>query len=143
MSPVVDEDEFVSVLGKGFAELEYKRSEWAELGVGTGAGAFPIRAQAKRLEVHFVCRQYKLPLLASYSTLLFDESGSIRFAKVWAAKMTYYLDIYLNQDDKDYVFTDEDINGWTEPRDFTDWVDGFTKKLQWERVTQLRGIRSR
>ena len=91
----------------------------------------------------FFCRQYNLPLQASYSTLLFEESGSIRFAKVWAAKMTYYLDIYFNQDVKDYVFTDEDINGWTEPQDFTDWVDGFTKKLQWERVTQLRGLRPR
>ena len=83
MSPVVDEDELVSVLCRRFedpdnedavemrfAELEHKRAEWAELGVGIGAGAFPLdmrkgeftyektgrtfdacRAQAKRLDV--------------------------------------------------------------------------------------------
>ena len=155
-----EEPDNAEAVEERFREMEGKRDEWAAKGVGTTGGAFVLsmrkgewtfaktgrtfdscRVRAARKEIVQFCKQYKLPEYSTYATLLFEEDGAIFFAKTWGQKMSYYLDIWLHQSDKDYVFTAADIAGWVEPPEFTLWVGDFTRRQQLIRVEELRGLR--
>ena len=141
-------------------EIELKKEEWAELGIGVMGKAFRLSmrkgrfcmektgmafnacmGQASGEKVLEFCDKYGLSTAKRYATLLFGEKPAILFARTWCHKMAYFYDIYLAQESTGYHFTQADIEGYEEPDDFRNIVGEFLEHpRKAARVIEFRSI---
>lgn len=139
--------------------LELKRREWEDQGIGLPGGPFRLSmrkgkftyeltgqafnscmAAASGGDVHSFCDRYGLPNASRYATKLFTEQGAIQMAKAWRAKMTHFYSMYLEQHDEMFVFSRAHIDSFVEDEHFTRYVETFTDGQMLERLMELRDL---
>ena len=145
-----------------FGLLHHKMQEWEDMGIGlpgafrlsmrkgqfcfdkTGRAFNACRAAASGQQVQDYCKKYKLPLEKTYATALYTEVGAILFARTWANKMLHWYQIYLDQGDPAYRFTQDDVDSFSEPAEFATQADDWlhSKKTSTQ-VLEFRNLRPR
>ena len=134
-------------LEKLFEALEDKRKEWAAGSTEDGKAPFrlsfcqgewtlahlgkpwdAVKGYASGKQIAQWCRKYHLPLSARYDNGLYGNDGCFLFAKAWVSKMTYFYNLWKSQDNENYSFTKDDLDGWSESVEFSSAAASWTKK---------------
>ena len=68
------------------------------------------------------CAKYGFGLTSRYEMSKFGDATASLMARTWCAKMQYYFEIYSAQHDVDYLYTEEDIAGFSALPGFEDLV---------------------
>ena len=144
------------------AELEWKRQEWEDQGIGVPGGHFRMSMRKGKFthrltgmsfnavmvatngkEVVTFCEKYNLPTASRYATKLFTEPGAIMIAQAWRNKMEHFYHIYRSQGNKDYVFSADDINSFVEDEFFERETSLFVGRQKIERLEDSRAFAPR
>ena len=83
------------------------------------------------------CTQYGLYRSGRFEVSVYGEKAAQTFAKAWAHKMQFFLNLYLASNEARYRYTPGDKDAYLEPGDFTALATTLKGKML-ARVDQLR-----
>jgi len=151
----LDDDQLMQV----WEELAAKRQEWETLypipgdnfGTSVLGGAWTgkfkkqsfdaILCMARGQAVKAWVKKYGMKERRSFALKLYGEECCGVFSVEWCRRQQYFLDIWKEDLDEDYCFTDSDIQGYTESSDFGVVVNAVSySPAHMEAVREIRSM---
>jgi len=140
-----------------FAELQRRRQQW-EADADTAAQDFQVTlsgsawvqrnrgipydsflGSCKGADAKAWCQMYSLPLSNRFDIELYGEADANLLATTWCSAMQYYYNLSVESGPGAYLYTERDLQGWPEPREFSAMVARASgRKLQ--RAVGLRRL---
>ena len=146
-----------------YVKLEAKRAQWETAhGKIAAQAAFKVRTlqghwtiehtgdladfcmgERRGGEAKKFCHAYQLQDTMRFSMHFYGEAESFLLASTWCAKMSYFFDIYLSQAEEDYIFTDEDVNGWIASEQYVRLVERLPgrQRAGARKIDKMRPVR--
>jgi hypothetical protein len=143
-------------LAAAFDELHKAREAWGPTEESLGddfkvnllGGAWSLQtkgkavvaclASAKTARATNWCIQYGMHRSGRFEVSLYGEQAAQTFARAWAHRMQFFLDLYLASGESQYRYTQGDKDSYLEPTEFTALASTLKGKVL-ARAAQLRG----
>lgn len=140
--------------------LQEKRLQWDQSGVAEGdnfyviirGGAWTLRSVGKALDSVMACarsglptewaKQHNMGKSALFALSKYGDESAHMLALEWCRRCEHFFQIWVANDDPEYLYTQDDLASYQEDLEFVTWLCGVdAMSATWERAAKVRKLK--